>query len=69
MKVKIVDKVLTFIYRNLYNKGMSIELLTCLRCGHQWYPRTPKLPAHCSKCKSPYWDKPRGQKRGRKVLK
>jgi len=29
---------------------------TCLRCGHDWYKRTPKKPKVCPKCKTPYWD-------------
>ena len=36
-----------------------IEKLTCLRCGNQWFPRSPKKPAHCPGCNSPYWDRPR----------
>lgn len=28
----------------------------CLRCNHQWYPRGPKRPRACGKCKSFYWD-------------
>jgi predicted Zn-ribbon and HTH transcriptional regulator len=31
--------------------------LECKRCGHQWYPRGPKMPRVCPKCKSPYWNK------------
>jgi hypothetical protein len=39
---------------------MQIDLptLTCLRCGHVWTPRKVEVIV-CSKCKSPYWDKPR----------
>ena len=29
---------------------------TCLRCGHKWYPRTPKQPKRCPGCGSPYWE-------------
>lgn len=36
----------------------------CERCRHRWIPRkktsTPKV---CPKCKSPYWDRPKGQRR------
>ena len=38
---------------------IELLVLTCLRCGHSWYPRRPKLPAHCPSCCSPYWNKPR----------
>lgn len=34
----------------------------CVRCGHEWLPRDPKV---CPKCKSPYWDRPR-QAEGKK---
>jgi hypothetical protein len=40
--------------------------LKCLRCGYEWYPRDPNvLPKVCPnpKCKSPYWDRERNQKR------
>lgn len=33
----------------------------CLRCGHKWANRKPKPPVVCPKCKSPYYNKPRGQ--------
>jgi len=33
----------------------------CYRCTHTWIPRSFKdKPNVCPKCKSPYWDKPRG---------
>lgn len=40
---------------------LLLSLLTCTRCGYQWYPRTPNLPKVCPnpKCKSPYWNKVR----------
>ena len=28
----------------------TIRQPTCLQCGHKWYPRTPKKPAHCANC-------------------
>ena len=33
--------------------------LSCNRCNHQWYPRSPKLPKICPMCNSPYWNKVR----------
>lgn len=30
---------------------------TCLRCGHQWWPRSPQRTVRCPKCTSPYWDR------------
>lgn len=48
------------------NKQYDLPTLKCLRCGHTWIPRTPKKPKVCPnpKCKSPYWDRPRRQKKG-----
>ena len=36
-----------------------ISKLKCLRpeCGHEWYPRTGKLPKVCPKCKHYDWNK------------
>lgn len=39
-----------------------MKTLKCNRCGHEWYPRTPKNPKVCGKCKSPYWNKERKMK-------
>ena len=36
---------------------MEMPTLHCKRCGHTWYPRTPKEPKVCPKCSSPYWNK------------
>jgi len=36
----------------------------CERCGHIWVGRG-KQPIVCAKCKSPYWNKPRKNKRGK----
>jgi len=36
---------------------IRITKLRCLRCGHEWFPRSEKLPDVCGKCKSPYWNK------------
>ncbi len=33
-----------------------INQVTCQRCGHKWYPRSPEVII-CPHCKSPYWDK------------
>lgn len=42
---------------------ITLTKLKCLRCGHTWYPRIKyndiiTSPKNCSKCISPYWDKP-----------
>ena len=41
------------------NKVMSLPVLICERCGHEWIPRKATSPTQCPKCKSPYWDRPR----------
>jgi uncharacterized Zn ribbon protein len=44
------------------------DVLVCKRCGHEWKPRNDKLPTVCPnpKCKSPYWNKPRRNKKNKK---
>ena len=39
----------------------------CLRCGHEWLPRTATVPKQCPACKSRYWNEKR-DKHGRKVV-
>lgn len=45
-----------------YTQRGKVELprFKCKRCGHSWHPRKPQKPRVCPKCKSPYWDTPRG---------
>ena len=45
-------------------KKITIELLQCTRCKHEWWPRVvggqnAKVvkPQRCAKCNSPYWDR------------
>ena len=42
---------MSYIDINAYN-------CTCERCDHTW--STFKLPLTCAKCRSPYWDVPKG---------
>ena len=37
---------------------MKLTKLSCTKCPHTWFPRTPKKPKVCPKCKSESWDKP-----------
>lgn len=37
--------------------GILIESLFCFRCEHRWYPRNPRRPKVCPKCKRTDWDK------------
>lgn len=42
-----------------------VEGLRCLRCGYIWVPRVDMDKVKiCPKCKSPYWDVPRKEKKG-----
>ena len=43
------------------SRTITLPILTCLRCGYTWHPRSNKLPDTCAslKCKSRYWAKPR----------
>lgn len=47
-----------------------MKKLQCLRCGHDWYPRSPKKPKVCPnpKCKSPYWNKQRQHEQKSKTV-
>lgn len=49
--------ILSFVIR--------LPRLKCLRCGYTWFPRAEKKPQVCAnrECKSPYWDRPRQQKK------
>lgn len=43
---------------------LKIEGYKCERCKHEWIPRKKKdYPIICPVCKSPYWNKPRKNKR------
>lgn len=33
-----------------------MKKLKCLKCRHEWYPRSPKRPGVCPKCKRKNWD-------------
>ena len=47
-------------------KASIPTMLRCLRCGHQWQPRTPN-PESCPKCKSYEWDSPKPVKHPKEV--
>lgn len=55
--------------RALTGVGQPLEgprLHTCLRCHHQWFPKSPD-PARCARCTSPYWNRPRSVARSRRA--
>jgi predicted Zn-ribbon and HTH transcriptional regulator len=35
----------------------------CDRCGYEWTPRKKEKPIVCPKCKSPYWNIPKNDKK------
>jgi len=43
------------------NRSSTFELprLHCYRCHYEWFPKTPKAPKVCPKCKDTRWDVPR----------
>jgi DNA-directed RNA polymerase subunit RPC12/RpoP len=36
-----------------------LERYKCLRCKHEWIPRSDEKPKVCPHCHSPYWDRER----------
>ncbi|MBW2991169.1 hypothetical protein KY348_05705 [Candidatus Woesearchaeota archaeon] len=45
-------------------KKVSLMGYGCLRCGHEWLPRNKNNePKVCPKCKNPYWDRPKKNKK------
>jgi hypothetical protein len=38
---------------------LTLPVLKCKICGHEWHPRREKLPKKCAspKCKSPNWNR------------
>lgn len=41
---------------------IKLPKLKCLRCNYNWIPRKKDITL-CPSCKSPYWNKPRINKR------
>lgn len=39
-----------------------IRKWACLRCKHEWIPKTERPPKCCPRCNSPYWNKQRVRK-------
>jgi len=33
------------------------KMLTCRKCGHEWFKRQAGRPEKCPKCKTKYWDR------------
>lgn len=46
---------------------IKIKGWECSRCGHKWIPKEgfseSSKPISCPNCKSPYWNKPRKNKK------
>jgi hypothetical protein len=41
----------------------EVEFRRCLRCDHEWIPTGAFEPKVCPKCKNPYWNVPRKEKK------
>ena len=50
-------------YRIRNMNGSKIYQFNCLRCAHVWWPRSYNLPRRCPACNSPYWDRPRRERK------
>jgi len=46
-------------------KEIKVYECKCERCKHEWITRSEDAPIVCPKCKSPYWDKPLNNNRGK----
>lgn len=46
---------LSGLTRNPHTYISYDDMNTCLRCNHQWEPRTKQKPKQCPGCKSPRW--------------
>lgn len=38
---------------------MSLKIVSCKRCGHEWPTKDEGKIRVCPKCHSPWWDRPR----------
>ena len=38
---------------------LTVKAVQCERCGHEW-PTRLEHPVRCARCRSPYWNKPKG---------
>ena len=47
-------------YNKGMNKGKRLTKKRCRVCGHEWFPRSPRRPGVCPKCKSANWDRKEG---------
>lgn len=44
-----------------------MEIMHCTKCEHDWCYRGVGRPIRCGKCKSPYWDRERGNEGGEQL--
>jgi DNA replicative helicase MCM subunit Mcm2 (Cdc46/Mcm family) len=58
----------------MVQRKRNVTVYQCERCEHEWIPRDAladeqELPTICPKCKTPYWNKPRKEKKAKKPTK
>ena len=61
-----MDKIIKIMGKEA---GHKVYILgnKCFRCEHIWIPRDiEEKPKVCPKCKNPYWDRPRQNKKKKK---
>ena len=48
-----------------YNMEIKVKGYRCERCNWEWTSKKKEdpLPVVCPKCKSPYWNKPKGKQK------
>ena len=39
----------------IINKRGKMKTYKCVKCGHEWIPRSDKKPESCPKCKNRKW--------------
>jgi hypothetical protein len=59
--MEIVKRILKGLAARQMTTDWAIPFCSCLRCGYQCVRRIAARPRRCARCRSPYWDKRRGE--------
>jgi Zn finger protein HypA/HybF involved in hydrogenase expression len=57
--VLVLYNAFTYVVTDVEVK-VTIKRLKCLRCGHEWVPRTNDV-RQCPRCKSAFWNVPKNK--------